>query len=52
MSRVGAAGDGPDQEPERKKTPSRPGSQWATGKRKSQKRLTEKKGFARGARTR
>jgi hypothetical protein len=31
------------------KTPARPGSQWATGKRKNQKGFTAPKGFARGA---
>jgi hypothetical protein len=31
------------------KTPTRPNSQWATGKRKQQKGFTEPKGFARGA---
>lgn len=33
------------------KVPSRPGSQWATGQRKSQKGYTAPKGFARGALT-
>ena len=33
------------------KTAARPGSQWATGKRKNQKGFTQPKGFARGART-
>jgi hypothetical protein len=33
------------------KTPARPGSQWATGKRKQQKGYSQPKGFARGART-
>ena len=33
------------------KVPSRPGSQWATGKRKTQKGYSQPKGFARGART-
>lgn len=32
------------------KTPSRPGSQWATGKRRVAKRKPEKSGFSRGAR--
>jgi hypothetical protein len=32
------------------KVASRPGSQWATGKRKQQKGKTEPKGFYRGAR--
>lgn len=52
MSRVGSAGDGPDTTPEVKtaKKAARPGSQWATGKRRPGKGLTEKKGFARGAR--
>jgi hypothetical protein len=52
MSRVGSAGDGPDLDPVVKtgKTASRPGSQWATGKRRQGKSATEKKGFARGAR--
>jgi hypothetical protein len=53
MARVGSAGDGPDtsgSSPAAKK-PTRPGSQWATGKRKQQKGLTEKKGYARGAAT-
>lgn len=33
------------------KVQSRPGSQWATGKRKTQKGYSQPKGFARGART-
>jgi hypothetical protein len=33
------------------KKPARPGSQWATGKRKQQKGYSQPKGFARGART-
>jgi hypothetical protein len=32
------------------KTPARPGSRWATGKRANQKGFTQKQGFARGAR--
>ena len=31
------------------KTPARPGSQWASGKRKNQKGYSAPKGFARGA---
>jgi hypothetical protein len=52
MSRVGSAGDGPDLDPVVKtaKKATRPGSQWATGKRRPGKGVTEKKDFARGAR--
>lgn len=37
--------------PAPKKTPSRPGSQWATGKRRAGKSKAEARGFARGAKT-
>jgi len=39
-----------ENKPEKK--PARPGSQWATGKRKQQKGISQPKGFARGARVR
>ena len=40
-----------EEKPKPAKVATRPGSQWATGKRRVGKHKSEPKGFARGART-
>jgi len=52
MSNVPAGNPVDQPAPERDKKPARPGSQWATGKRKQQSGISQPKGFARGARVR